>query len=228
MNPATIFLTFFLILASSAYIYLNIPDVTVAGPHDWLIGYLSLFLILFWHEIGHAAAARACGIRVDEIGAGIYLIFPAFYTKISLINILDKKSKIKVFFGGMYFQSIALIFFVPLSFYSQFFHKIAILNIVTSLINCLPVLRLDMWRIFGVMKKLELKWFKKISTIIYTFSYFTVFCIFLMTFIRAIKLYFKISYSNFMEVGMNFLILCAILLFGVLSLIKSMRLRGAG
>ncbi len=68
--------------------------------------YFLLPLVGLWHEIGHAAASLRLGIKPKEIGFGIYLIFPVFYTDVSDIWRLDKRKRVVVNLGGIYFQII--------------------------------------------------------------------------------------------------------------------------
>lgn len=45
--------------------------------------YILFLFLLFIHELGHAAAAYAYGIKPKEIAFGIYFIFPVLYTNVS-------------------------------------------------------------------------------------------------------------------------------------------------
>ena len=59
-----------------------------------------------FHEIGHAAACRYGGARPGVMGGGLYLVFPAFYTEVSDSYRLDRRGRLRVDLGGLYFTAI--------------------------------------------------------------------------------------------------------------------------
>lgn len=82
----------------------------------------SVLLILFGasviallHELGHAAACAWYGLAPGEIGFGLYLIFPAFYTDVNQAWKLTPARRAVVDAGGMYFQIILIALAVPLA-----------------------------------------------------------------------------------------------------------------
>jgi putative peptide zinc metalloprotease protein len=59
-----------------------------------------------FHEIGHAAACRYGGARPGVMGAGLYLAWPVFYTEVSDAYRLDRRGRLRVDLGGLYFNAI--------------------------------------------------------------------------------------------------------------------------
>jgi putative peptide zinc metalloprotease protein len=59
-----------------------------------------------FHEIGHAAACRSAGAKPGAIGAGLYLIWPAFYTDVTNAYRLSRRDRLRVDLGGLYFSAI--------------------------------------------------------------------------------------------------------------------------
>src|SRR3954451_18621440 len=59
-----------------------------------------------FHEIGHAAACRYGGARPGVMGAGLYLLWPAFYTDVSDAYRLNRVGRLRVDLGGMYFNAV--------------------------------------------------------------------------------------------------------------------------
>ena len=59
-----------------------------------------------FHELGHAAACRYSGARPGVMGAGLYLVWPAFYTDVSDSYRLDRGGRLRVDLGGIYFNAI--------------------------------------------------------------------------------------------------------------------------
>lgn len=105
---------------------------------------LLLFSTLF-HEFGHAAGCSQGGAKPGRIGAGLYFIWPAFFTDITDIYRLNRKNKLKSDFGGIYFNciyalAIAITYFV--TGFEPLLLVIALQNI--SILNqLLPFIRLD-------------------------------------------------------------------------------------
>ncbi len=61
------------------------------------------------HELGHATACRHYGIEHGNVGFGLYLNFPVFYTDVSNIWRLKRGQRCVVNLAGIYFQSIILL-----------------------------------------------------------------------------------------------------------------------
>jgi len=58
-----------------------------------------------FHEIGHAAACRYSGGKPGGMGAGIYLVWPAFYTDVTDAYRLPRRSRLRTDLGGIYFNA---------------------------------------------------------------------------------------------------------------------------
>lgn len=59
-----------------------------------------------FHELGHAAACRYGGATPGVMGAGLYLVFPAFYTDVSNSYRLERRDRLRVDLGGLYFNAV--------------------------------------------------------------------------------------------------------------------------
>jgi putative peptide zinc metalloprotease protein len=59
-----------------------------------------------FHEFGHAAACRYGGATPGAMGAGLYLVWPAFYTDVTDSYRLGRWGRIRVDVGGLYFNAI--------------------------------------------------------------------------------------------------------------------------
>ena len=66
----------------------------------------SVILATAFHEVGHAAACRFGGARPGAIGAGLYLIWPAFYCDVTDAYRLPRKGRLRTDLGGVYFNGI--------------------------------------------------------------------------------------------------------------------------
>ena len=71
---------------------------------------LAIFLITVvsagFHEFGHAAAARYGGATPGVMGAGLYLVWPAFYTDVTDSYRLGRGGRLRTDLGGLYFNAL--------------------------------------------------------------------------------------------------------------------------
>jgi putative peptide zinc metalloprotease protein len=78
-------------------------------PVDLLIvAGLSLVSAVF-HECGHAAACRYGGARPGVIGAGVYLVWPSFFTDVTDSYRLSRAGRLRTDLGGLYFNLIFIL-----------------------------------------------------------------------------------------------------------------------
>jgi putative peptide zinc metalloprotease protein len=59
-----------------------------------------------FHELGHATACRYSGARPGVIGAGIYVVWPVFYTDVTDAYRLPRSGRLRTDLGGVYFNAI--------------------------------------------------------------------------------------------------------------------------
>ena len=62
-----------------------------------------------FHEFGHAAAARRGGATPGVMGAGLYLVWPAFYTDVTDTYRLGRRARLVTDLGGLYFNAIVVV-----------------------------------------------------------------------------------------------------------------------
>jgi putative peptide zinc metalloprotease protein len=73
-----------------------------------LVAALAIASALF-HECGHAAGCRYGGARPGRIGAGIYLVWPAFFTNVTDSYRLSRAGRLRTDLGGVYFNLIFIL-----------------------------------------------------------------------------------------------------------------------
>lgn len=61
---------------------------------------------MVFHELGHASACRFGGAHPGEIGAGLYLMWPSFYTNVTDGYRLDRAGRVRTDLGGVYFNAV--------------------------------------------------------------------------------------------------------------------------
>jgi putative peptide zinc metalloprotease protein len=99
--------------AAAAHVWLYLIHGVGKSVHDVLYS-PGLILILFvafvlsaaFHEIGHGAGLRYGGGTVRAMGAGLYLVYPVFYTDITDAYRLGRGGKLRTSLGGFYFNLI--------------------------------------------------------------------------------------------------------------------------
>ena len=98
-----------------------------------------------WHEFGHAAGCAYGGARPGAMGAGIYLVYPAFYTDVTDSYRLGRAGRLRTDLAGVYFNCLFILAIAGL--YTLTGWEALILIIVVSHIDAarqlLPFLRLD-------------------------------------------------------------------------------------
>lgn len=121
---------------------------------SYIIWLFLVLIILFLHELGHAISANKFNIRCDEIGFGIYLIFPVLYINIGESWKLEKNKRIIINLSGIYFQLIIGVFigifavFLKSTLLSHLFYT----NLTILLINFNPLIKFDgYWVLADIM-----------------------------------------------------------------------------
>ncbi len=89
-------------LASATYQAFAKPDLLV-------LVLVVTILSAGFHEFGHAAAARRGGGQPGAMGAGLYLLWPAFYTDVTDTYRLGRSSRVRTDLGGLYFNAIVAV-----------------------------------------------------------------------------------------------------------------------
>src|SRR5829696_2475283 len=104
-----------------------------------------------FHEIGHAAACRVGGGRRGGMGAGIYLVWPAFYTDVTDAYRLPRPARLRTDLGGIYFNSFVAV--VTLGIWLATGIEALLLLIAVQMLeivkNLSPVIRADGYHILS-------------------------------------------------------------------------------
>src|SRR5215208_161925 len=104
-----------------------------------------------FHEIGHAAACRYGGGKPGGMGAGIYLVWPAFYTDVTDAYRLPRRSRLRTDLGGIYFNAFAAV--VTLGIWLATGIEVLLLLIAIQMLeivkNLSPVIRADGYHILS-------------------------------------------------------------------------------
>jgi putative peptide zinc metalloprotease protein len=98
-----------------------------------------------FHELGHATGCRYGGARPGVVGAGIYLIWPSFFTNVTDSYRLSRAGRLRTDLGGLYFN---LLFMLALAgLYAATSAEVLLLVIAVThlemLEQLLPFVRFD-------------------------------------------------------------------------------------
>ena len=87
------------------------PAVTevFASPTLALVIYALLTAAAVVHELGHAAACHYGGGRPGDVGVGVYIVFPAFYTDVTDSYRLSRGGRVRTDLGGLYFNVLTVV-----------------------------------------------------------------------------------------------------------------------
>lgn len=109
-----------------------------------LIGVLAI-VSAFFHEIGHATGCRYSGVRPGPIGAGVYLVWPVFYTDITNSYRLGRGGRLRTVLGGVYFNALFIIGLTLLYVWtgSPFLLAAILVSNLELIQQLLPTLRFD-------------------------------------------------------------------------------------
>ena len=86
----------------------------LATPTTALLIYGLLVASAVVHELGHAAACRYGGAEPGEVGVGVYIVFPAFYTDVTDSYRLGRAGRVRTDLGGLSFNALTVVVFALL------------------------------------------------------------------------------------------------------------------
>ena len=113
------------------------------------------FLIIFFHELGHAAAAHRFGIKTKRIGFGLYLIFPVMFADVTNVWKLSRMKRTIVNLGGIYVQLIINLVLIYYIYHSPDFNTTIIIrylitaNVAMIIVNINPFFKFDGYWVYG-------------------------------------------------------------------------------
>lgn len=118
-----------------------------------------LILVLFalgvaaagFHELGHAAACRYGGGTPGAMGAGVYLVWPAFYTDVTDAYRLPRRDRLRTDLGGLYFNAIVAVATIVawFAFRADALLLLIGLQLVSMVQQLSPVIRADGYHILS-------------------------------------------------------------------------------
>lgn len=98
-----------------------------------------------FHELGHASACRYGGVQPGAVGVGIYLVWPVFYNDVTEGYRLNRAGRLRIDFGGVYFDAIAALVTMGVYLITDFEPLLLVVVVlqINALHQFLPFLRFD-------------------------------------------------------------------------------------
>ncbi|TCM37254.1 MinD/ParA family protein [Kribbella sp. VKM Ac-2568] len=118
-------------------------------------GVLAVLVLLLaatiFHEFGHAAGCRYGGAKPGQIGVGIYLWIPAFYTNVTNAYRLNRAGRLRTDLGGVYFNTVFIVAAAATYLWTGWAPLLAVvaLSHLEIIQQLLPVVRFDGYYILG-------------------------------------------------------------------------------
>jgi putative peptide zinc metalloprotease protein len=141
-----------LVIAATAQVWLYGIHGVGSSVHDaiyepgWMpVIMLAIIVSAALHELGHATALHYAGGRAKSMGAGLYTVYPAFYTDVSDNYRLPRWSRVRTDLGGFYFNLLFGLGVMGLYLLTgqEFLLLIVVLINFEIIHQLLPFLRLD-------------------------------------------------------------------------------------
>lgn len=122
-----------------------------ANPGLLLLIFAITILSAGFHEFGHAAAARKGGATPGAMGAGLYLVWPAFFTDVTDSYRLGRGGRLRTDLGGLYFNALVAVAIMGIWWATGF--DALLLVVVTQILQMvrqlLPFVRFDGYHILA-------------------------------------------------------------------------------
>ena len=122
-----------------------------ANPGLLLLVFAVTVLSAGFHEFGHAAAARRGGATPGAMGAGLYLVWPAFFTDVTDSYRLGRGGRLRTDLGGLYFNAIVAVAIMGIWWATGF--DALLLVVVTQILQMvrqlLPLVRFDGYHVLA-------------------------------------------------------------------------------
>ncbi|MFI7063042.1 AAA family ATPase [Kribbella sp. NPDC050124] len=132
---------------------LSAADVFSAliDPAGVLTVLLLLLVATMFHEFGHAAGCTYGGARPGQIGVGLYLWIPAFYTNVTSAYRLNRAGRLRTDLGGVYFNVVFMAAAAAAYLWTEWPPLLAIIALSHLEIaqQLLPIVRFDGYYILG-------------------------------------------------------------------------------
>ncbi|MGI8673870.1 MAG: hypothetical protein ACR2KD_01065 [Thermoleophilaceae bacterium] len=112
----------------------------------WLLVVFGLIVVsAAFHETGHATACRYGGAKPGVMGAGLYIVWPAFYTDVTDAYRLSRAGRLRTDLGGVYFN-VVFSLLTAAAYFATGFEPLLVVIVLQHMEifhQFLPFLRLD-------------------------------------------------------------------------------------
>ncbi len=148
--PPVLIAILILVVVGHAWLYVahdlgaNLTDLLAILPMIPAVVLINIVAAAF-HELGHATALRYGGGQVRGIGAGLYLVYPVFFTDVTDNYRLGRWARVRTDLGGFYFTLIFALGMMALYLLTgqRLFLLVVLLLDFEILAQSLPFVRFD-------------------------------------------------------------------------------------
>lgn len=150
-------------------IIVNIKDIT----ESVLYVYISLFLISFFHEFGHALMCKLhCGF-VGKCGIMLFFLTPAFFTNTTISRFAPKKERAQIISAGVVFQCfistiLSVILIVGIKWNNPMWTTLYLVfwfNLITIVQNINPLFKYDGYWMLSLILDVDFLYEKSIVAV---------------------------------------------------------------
>lgn len=122
-----------------------------ARPGLLLVVLVVTVLSAGFHEFGHASGAARGGAQPGVMGAGLYLVWPAFYTDVTDSYRLGRAGRLRTDLGGLYFNAIVAVATMGVWWVSRYDAVLLLVatQILQMLRQLLPFVRFDGYHVLA-------------------------------------------------------------------------------
>ncbi|GFP77744.1 hypothetical protein [Clostridium fungisolvens] len=129
----------------------GINNIFSTGTKGIICMFVISTVVTLFHELGHASASMYYNVKPGDIGIGIYYMIPVYYSDVSSIWALNRKQRVVVDIGGMYFQAImiAVLLLISLATKNNYIYTAVCILCINNFYNINPFIKLDGYWIFS-------------------------------------------------------------------------------
>jgi putative peptide zinc metalloprotease protein len=141
-----------LLLSLAGHLWLYVVHGVARGTSEviynpgLILAIIAAFVVsAAFHELGHGAGLSYGGGKVRAMGAGVYLVYPVFYTDITSSYALGRGARLRADLGGFYFNAIFQLICLGLFALTgaEFLLIVVMLLDIEILYQLLPFVRMD-------------------------------------------------------------------------------------
>jgi len=152
----------FPVLAYFLYVHFHIsPDSNMyISRTGMMVAFILILFSFILHEFGHGAALIKSGLNTGQLGIGLFLIYPVFFTEMFANDTIPGRNRFHINIAGSYFQIFLgnIIAIIALFYAASLMALAAIVIYLGAIVQIIPVNRSDgYWAIYDILSSLHMQ-----------------------------------------------------------------------